>query len=85
MNIHPTNSDIKSIFEDVYNDEPNIITPNVISYGRRSRFLYELASDDEDKLFGVTVIDIEKNKTNLSRCFFDLEEARRYITNRFTQ
>lgn len=84
MKTHPNNNDIKNIFKEVFNYSPNVMTPNVISYGRRSRFLYELASDDEDKMFGVTVIDIEKNKTNLSRCFFNLEEARRYITNRFT-
>ena len=85
MKIHPNNNDIKNIFEDVYNDQPNPLTPNVITYGRRSRYLYELSSSDDDKMFGVTVINIKKEKENdLCKCFFNLEDARRYITNRFT-
>lgn len=85
MKVHPNNNDIKSMFEDVYNKKPNPLTPNIITYGRRSRFFYELSSSDDDTMFGVTVIDINKKKHNdLCKCFFKLEEARRYITNRFT-
>lgn len=85
MKVHPNNNDIKNIFEAVYNNASNPLTPNVITYGRRSRYLYELSSSDDDKMFGVTVINIKKEKEdNLCKCFFNLEDARRYITNRFT-
>lgn len=81
-------NEIKNRFKEVFNGQMNPLTPIPVSYGCRSRHLYEIAKDDRSELFGVTVIDIDADKASpleFSRAFSSLKEAKAYVTNRFRE
>lgn len=76
--------EIKAIFKQAFNGRPNILTPNVIRYGRRNGLLYELSWGSgiltEEKIFGVTFLGPNGERTKLSQGGFTSEEAAdRYI------
>ncbi len=67
-----THADIRQIFEDVYKGSTNLMTPDVIGYGKKGRFIYELSEGRGimgDNLYGVTVLTLTGEKTKLSKCF----------------
>ena len=74
--------DAKKVFKSVYM-EPNFMTPKVMEYGQRGRFVYELSRGDfmGRDLFGVTVVDsiTWKEAEGLAHCFRDIEKAKGYI------
>ena len=73
----------KDVFKSVHYGEPNLMTPEVIEYGQRGRYVYELSRGDfmGRGLFGVTVVDgiARARADNLSKCMRSLENARAYI------
>ena len=59
----------------------NFITPNVIEYGRAGVFVYELSTGRfmSANLYGVTVLTLNGEKTERSRCLHSMTDAREYI------
>lgn len=79
-----TPEQIKDKFRDVFNGNPNPLTPTIIRYGRRHKYLYELASGQGlacETIYGVTVLADDKCATDISRCFSCFNDAENYITN----
>lgn len=79
-----TESEIKEIFERVYNGATNFMTPYVERYGKRGKVIYELSSGSGfncERIYGVTVLSLdgEKQPTLSKGGFTKLSEAEQYI------
>lgn len=67
------------------------MTPEVIRYGQKGNFVYELSTGDKclgNEMFGVTVAELNGNapsigRSDLSTCLHSKEEAEEYINNEF--
>jgi len=84
MNKTLSQYDIKIMFKIAYNGNPNIMTPDVIKYGSRGNFVYELSVGegfDRDNVYGVTVLDRinGEKRHDLSKCFGTEDKAYTYI------
>lgn len=66
----------------------NFMTPNALRYGWKGDLAYELSEGTgfrNNLIWGVTVVRSDgTNEYDLSRCFFDRDEAEAYIERRFT-
>ena len=77
---------IKTKFIEVYNGNKNIFTPNILGYGKRGDFLYELSWGDaifprQPIIYGVTVITLSGEKRHdLSQSFQRKADAESFIT-----
>lgn len=75
--------EIKKIFEQTFMGQKNIVTPEIIRYGKSGKHLYELSRGldmNGSELFGVTVLDIwGKHVHALSKSFYKKEEAEAYV------
>lgn len=62
-----TPTQVKAVFDEVYNGDPNFMTPDVLRYGSKGDLVYELSTGTfgPDTLFGVTVL--ERNGTGWHR------------------
>ena len=82
-----TTDQVRQIFNRTFNGNRNFMTPVFIRYGRRGDFLYELSTNearDHDvfgRIYGVTVLTVEGEKTTLNECFDTLEGAENYIAS----
>lgn len=78
-----TNTEIKDTFDRVYNGEKNFMTPNVLRYGKRGKYIYELSDGKafmrEGRIYGVTVLTADGEKTELGHNFDNKHEAEDYI------
>jgi len=78
-----SNTEIKDAFDRVYNGEKNFMTPNVIRYGKRGKYIYELSDGDafmrSGRIYGVTVLTTGGEKTELGSNFQSKQEAEDYI------
>lgn len=61
----------------------NFMTPTVIRFAWSGRFAYELARGDGlvsgTTIYGVTVVDENGRRFDLSKCLHSLDEAEAYI------
>lgn len=79
---------IRQAFHDVYNGQPNIMTPHRHRYGKKGPFLYELSSGQgivSGTIWGVTVLEYSghgraKRRPDLSGCYESREKAERRIS-----
>lgn len=80
MNVH-------AVFNRVYKGQPNFLTPSIIERGQRGDLVWELSTGEglgDDRLYGVTVIELPGTpRSDLSTCFSSEEVARDYIKNDF--
>lgn len=76
-----TKSDADRVFNETFNGEPNFMTPNIIRRGKQGNYFYELSRGTfmEDTLFGVTVLTLEGERTDLSDCFQSRDQAEAHI------
>jgi hypothetical protein len=77
-------SDIKDIFKTVFKGKTNIMTPEVIRYGKKGEHVYELSKGEgmnREPLFGVTVLTTAGERTDLGQAFSSLGMAENYIKN----
>ena len=77
---------VKDHFDKVFNGQPNPLTPDVIRYGSRHKYLYELTTGTGitgQPIFGVTVIHKDKTEHDheLSEVFQSRQDAETYIHN----
>lgn len=76
-------SDIRDRFRRTFNNQPNFMSPNVIRYGSRGDWLYELSWGEGiggGKMFGVTVIHKRMGRDHdQSQCFSTKSEAETHI------
>jgi hypothetical protein len=73
---------IKRLFDNVYNNNKHLLTPDIERYGKAGNYYYELSSGDgiqKEKIYGVTVLTIGGEKTDLNSFFSTLEKAERFI------
>lgn len=78
------NSSIAAIFREVYNGQTNLMTPTVVGYGQRGKFIYELSRGtgfSHEPIWGVTVLRWNGEKCpDLSKGGFPSEdEAQHYV------
>ena len=82
-----TNLTIVETFNRTFRGQKNFLTPNVIRYGQRDDYYYELSSGKgmgDSDMFGVTVILSNGKKTGLSTCFDTQDHAEQFIKAGFT-
>lgn len=83
-----TDSEIRAVFNRVYNGKANFMTPNAWEFGKRGKMVWELSTGTgfrDQRLFGVTVIELPNTKRHdLSQCFDSAEAAKAYIKGDFT-
>jgi len=75
---------IKQMFDFAYQGSPNIMTPHVIRYGKRGKYLYELSKGEgisKEPIFGVTLLNLKGEKQHdLSKGgFTSQKDAESYI------
>jgi len=74
---------IAARFDRVFNGEKNFLTPNVLSYGKAGRLLWELSTGEgieHEPIYGVTVINVDGGREHdLSGCFHSRAEAEEHI------
>lgn len=77
------NNKIKRIFKNTYNGAKNFITPEVIGYGKRNGYIYEISKGEFMKkdMFGLTVLTVDGNKTDKNNSFDSREELKEAINN----
>lgn len=77
--------EIAERFNRVYNGEKNFMTPNIVRYGQKGAFLYELSNGrgfGDQLIYGVTVITMDGKKCHsLSDCHQSMAEAEKAIKN----
>lgn len=80
-------SEISAIFRRVYGSNQNFMTPKVMDYGQRGRFVWELSSGrgmSNQPIYGVTIIEVDgSRRLDLSRMFPSEHAARKYIRDDF--
>jgi len=71
---------VKEIFKSNLKGK-NFMTPDIIKYGESGTYIYELSEGRfmDTKMYGVTVLTRRGERTELDKCFSDLEEAKTYI------
>ena len=72
----------KQAIRKCYNGEPNFMTPNVIEYMETDTLRIELSWGTgifSDRMYGVTVVTPEGERTEHGSCFPTEQEARSYI------
>lgn len=79
-----TNDHIRQTFRRAFNGEPNLMTPEILRYGKKGDLIYELSRGSGIKpgtlMFGVSVLTKDGKRTDLSEGGFStLEEAEDYI------
>ena len=79
-----SNTEIRDTFNRVYNGEKNFMTPHVIKYGKRGKYIYELSDGDafmrSGRIYGVSVLTTGGEKrTDLGGSFQSKQEAEDYI------
>lgn len=76
------NTEIKDTFNRVYNGQKNFMTPNVLRYGKRGKYIYELSDGEafmrKGRIYGVTVLTTDGEKSGGSS-FQSKQEAEDYI------
>ena len=75
---------VKEKFHDTYKGQPNPMTPTLVRYGWRHKYLYELSSGrglNDEAIYGVTVLTKDALTTDLGKCFSSIDDAESYITN----
>ena len=74
--------DIIRRFKLTFNNQPNIMTPNITKYGQKGQYLYEISFgagiEYGTRIWGVTVITKAGERTDLGKCFATEDEAEGY-------
>ena len=77
-------TNIKTLFDTVYDGRMNPLTPEVLRYGKAGRLCFELSKGEGingEPLFGVTVLEIDGTKRHdLGQSFPSLSEAEAHIS-----
>ena len=69
-------SNIRAVFNKTFKGQPNFMTPNVISYGQRNGFLYELSRGrgiSGGTMYAVTVLTRHGERTEYNKGGFESE------------
>lgn len=78
-----TDAEIARVFREKFNGRKNVLTPDVIRYGKRGPYIYELSSGermDGGRMYGVTVIELGVGlRHDLCRSFRQREIAEAFI------
>jgi len=79
-----TRQEIDRIFRKTFNNKTNFITPYIVTRGKKKNYLYELSwgesiFDSMKKIYGVTILTLDGETTDLSEGGFTQEEAYKYI------
>lgn len=78
----------RQIIRKEYGNSKNFVTPRILKYGKiNKRMAYELSAGegiDRKEIYGVSIAEIDetgntKRRTDLSNCFFALNDAISYI------
>lgn len=79
---------IQQKFSSYFNGNKNAMTPNVIEYGQKGRYIYDLSSGGifrGKKMHGVTVLELDGDKilkpAGLSEGMISIQEARELINS----
>ena len=80
--------EIPAVFNRFFKGHQNIMTPNVIKYGNKRQFVYEISSGIGmfgDMIYGLTVLEFTKHagiqhRHNLSDMHRSLESAKNAVT-----
>lgn len=77
--------EIQAIFEKSYNGQTNFMTPHVITYGKKGKYLYEISNGSlwtNDMLYGVTVLLLDGTRQkHLNKCFRHQSHVISYAKN----
>lgn len=82
-----TQTEIRRVFNRTFNGKKNFMTPRVLRFFKRGNLLVELSTGSgllsPDPIYGVTVLTLDGQRPKLdpSKMFFDLTEAKEYITS----
>lgn len=81
-----TPTQVKAVFEEVYNGDTNFMTPDVLRFGCKGNLIYEISTGmfGEVEMVGVTVL--ERNGTGWhrskhSKMFESRGEANTYVSS----
>lgn len=79
--------EIKQLFKTVFNNRPNPMTPDVIRYGQKRQFAFEISSGEfmGRTMYGVTVINTLTKETDRERSqsFTSLADCESFIAHMF--
>lgn len=77
---------IRQIFSRHFNGQKNLLTGDIVRYGKAGRFFYELSTGEAFlgvEMFGVTVLSgrgwQKDHEHDLSGCFHSLDKAEAHI------
>lgn len=76
-------NEIRATFRRAFKGKPNLFTPHIVKYGRNAAHIWELSTDDDTRapwgqMWGVTVLTLTGQKTNLSQSFHNKTAALAY-------
>lgn len=72
----------RRVFEDRFEEERNFMTPEVVEYREIGGYAVEISRGDGmgwGSLYGVTILESDGRRTNLSKPFGSLEHALSYL------
>lgn len=77
----------RAIIKEAYNGYPNILTSEIVAYGYKGGFAWELSKGgsllgpDQEPIWGVTVVRVHPREKmyDLSQCLSSEAQARAYI------
>ncbi len=75
---------IRQKFGQTYKGSKNFMTPDVVRYGKKGIYIYEISKGDwmGDDIFGLTVLTLEGDKTDgANGCHNSMEEVEAAIQN----
>lgn len=82
----PTPTEVRAVFNEVYNGQPNFMTPTILRYGNIGNLGYEISKGRgiyDETIFGFTVIELDtkKRRLDLCECFHSMSEVNAAIKN----
>ena len=73
----------RQVFRDVFGDEPNFMTPNLVKLETIGDYIVEVSEgsglEPGTRLYGVTVLELDGTRTDLSRSFPNPEAVAGYL------
>jgi hypothetical protein len=80
---HTRNCSIATIFKETYNNQTNFMTQDIVGYGTRGNYIYELSQGEfmGDKIYGVTVLTKDGQKTKLNKCCHSQREVSEHLAS----
>jgi hypothetical protein len=77
-----TESQIRTIFRETFNNQPNFMTPTVLGYREIDNHLVEISTGDPFlgcEMYGITVLTKTGEKTDFDTCVNSKDDIERYI------